>query len=231
MTAGMEVLDVATGTGATALAAASRGATVSGLDLTRAMLEGAGRLAGGHSPGARPSWVQGDALAQPFATASFDRVLSCFGVMVVADHGRAAEELVRVCRPGGSIGLCNWTPDSVAGIFGRTVSSFLGRAPDQPSWGVEDDLRRFLDRHDLSITCERGSGVIELGSPGDYVELLTELSGPAVVQRRMLTAQGAWGEFCQEVCARLEACNQTPGVGWRGPQQYLLTVAERGVHT
>lgn len=99
--AGTSVLDVATGTGSVALAAAARGANVWGVDLTRPMLVQARRLAGEPGLPAAPAWVQGDALALPFGSARFDRVLSCLGVVFATDDRLAADEMVRVCRRWG----------------------------------------------------------------------------------------------------------------------------------
>src|SRR5215217_4861712 len=124
-----EVLDVATGTGNVALRAAAAGAQVVGLDLTPELFETARRRAESHDVAI--DWVQGDADRLPFEDASFDRVLSAFGVQFAPRHAAVARELVRVCRPGGRIGLASWTPSGQAGepfeLTGRPVAAPAAR--------------------------------------------------------------------------------------------------------
>jgi ubiquinone/menaquinone biosynthesis C-methylase UbiE len=110
---GMDVLDVATGTGNLALRAAALGCRVVGVDLEPERLGTARRRAGWHD--VVVDWVQGDAAHLPFADASFDRVLSAFGVQFAPRHASVARELVRVCRPGGRIGLVNSAPPLCGG--------------------------------------------------------------------------------------------------------------------
>ena len=115
------VLDVAAGNGNATLAAARRGCQVTSTDYVRDLLDAA---PSGRAPsGWRSTFEVADAEALPFADASFDAVLSTFGVMFAPDQARAAAELARVCRPGGRIGLANWTPD---GFIGR-LFKVLGR--------------------------------------------------------------------------------------------------------
>ncbi|MBD9735784.1 class I SAM-dependent methyltransferase, partial [Streptomyces sp. H28] len=113
---GDRVLDVAAGTGNAAIPAALAGAEVVASDLTPELLETGRRLA--EDRGARLSWETADAEALPYEDASFDTVLSCVGVMFAPHHRAAADELLRVCRPGGTIGLVSWTPE---GFIGRML--------------------------------------------------------------------------------------------------------------
>jgi ubiquinone/menaquinone biosynthesis C-methylase UbiE len=108
VTAGTTVLDVASGTGNAALPAAARGAHVTASDLTPELLEAGRRRAG--AAGLQLEWRQADAEHLPFADASYDVVMSSIGVMFAPHHQQAADELVRVCRPGGTIGVLSWTP-------------------------------------------------------------------------------------------------------------------------
>ena len=111
---GMDLLDVGTGSGkAVAIPAALRGAKVVGSDITPELLARARRHAG--EAGVAVEWVEADAQELPFADASFDRVISTFGAMFAPDHRRAAAELVRVCRPGGTIGMATWAIDGFSG--------------------------------------------------------------------------------------------------------------------
>src|SRR5829696_3522182 len=134
---GQEVLDVATGTGNLAVRAAAAGAQVVGLDLTPELLaiahERAERL------GVAIEWIEGDAEELPFADAQFDHVLSGFGVQFAPRHHEAAHELARVLRPGGSIGVVNWTPAGQIGELFRILGSYVPPAPafasPPPLWG------------------------------------------------------------------------------------------------
>ena len=228
--AGMDVLDVATGTGSAALSAASTGARVWGLDVTPEMLERAEEL--GAAAGLDVTWVHGDAEALPFADASFDRVVSSLGVMFVANHQRAADELVRVCRPGGMIGLCSWTPESVPGLVGQTMASYVhrGRAPAavvRPlCWGTVEYVTELFADSGAVLQFERVSVPVELQSADAYIRILGEHSGPVVETKRLLAAQGRWENLCEGVGRLLEPSNETPGDGWTAPQEYLLAVAQ-----
>jgi len=121
--AGQRVLDVACGAGNTTLAAARRRARATGCDWVPALLERAEQRA--KVEGLQIEWVKADAEGLPFPDASFDVVVSTFGVMFAPDQQRAADQLIRVCRPGGTIGLANWTPASAVGDIFRLTASFL----------------------------------------------------------------------------------------------------------
>ena len=136
------VLDVAAGNGNATLAAARRGCKVTSTDYVSDLLERGAERA--RAERLEVSFQVADAEALPFEDASFDAVVSTFGVMFSPDHARAASELARVCRPGGRIGLANWTPESMVGqmfkILGRQLPPPAGLQP--PSlWGVEAHLR------------------------------------------------------------------------------------------
>src|SRR5258706_7954785 len=134
--AGWRVLDVATGSGNAAIAAARRGCEAVGVDYVPALLErGRVRAAAEHLD---VRFVEGDAEDLRFPDASFDAVLSIYGVMFAPDHHRVAAELARVCRPGGRIALASWTPDGFIGetfpIFSRYLPPPPGPLPPAP-WG------------------------------------------------------------------------------------------------
>ena len=121
--AGSRVLDVGAGAGNVAIAAAAgAGANVVALDVTPELLQQGRRVA--DARGVTLDWVEGDAAQLPFGDATFDTVLSCVGVMFVPDHERAAAEILRVCRPGGTIGLLSWTPEGFIGELFRTMGPF-----------------------------------------------------------------------------------------------------------
>ncbi len=128
--AGWRVLDVATGSGNAAIAAARLGCTAVGVDYVPSLLErGRERAA---AEGLAVELLEGDAEALPFPDASFDAVTSVFGTMFAPDHAKAAAELLRVCRPGGTIALASWTPDGFIGEMFRTI----GRPHVPPPAGV-----------------------------------------------------------------------------------------------
>lgn len=151
---GERVLDVAAGTGSAAVRAARRGATVTASDLTPELLD-AGRA---EHPDVDLAWDVADAENLPYGDDAFDVVMSCIGVMFAPHHQRAADELVRTCRPGGRIGLVSWTPEGTIGRLFATMKSYVPAPPPgvspPPLWGSEDHVRElFGDRvRDLSFT-------------------------------------------------------------------------------
>jgi SAM-dependent methyltransferase len=152
--AGWHVLDVASGTGNAAIAAARLGCTAVGVDYVPTLLERGRRRAA--AEGLTVVMVEGDAEALPFADQTFDAVTSVFGSMFAPDQERAASELVRVGRPGGTIALASWTRDGFIGDLFRTVAEHVAPPPGVPSpmlWGDEAHLRRLL-----------GPGVDSLGT-------------------------------------------------------------------
>src|SRR5690242_20055963 len=137
--AGQSVLDVATGSGNTAIAAARRFCKVTGIDYVPSLLEVGRRRAGAEN--LHVTFQEGDTENIPFGNASFDVVLSTLGVMFTPDQEKAASELLRVCRPGGKIGLANWTPTGFIGAVFRSIGKYIPPAPGLKSgalWGTEE---------------------------------------------------------------------------------------------
>ena len=146
---GQHVLDVAAGTGTSALPASRRGAHVTATDLTPELLD-VGRTAA-EAEGLQLTWRTADAEALPFSDAAFDVVLSCIGVMFAPHHQQAADELVRVCRPGGGVGVLSWTPEGFIGQLFATMKPYAPPPPPgaspAPLWGHADHTRAlFGDR-------------------------------------------------------------------------------------
>jgi SAM-dependent methyltransferase len=156
---GDRVLDVAAGSGNAAIAAARLGAGVVACDLTPELLEN-GRQAA-KKLGANIEWREADAEAMPFADAEFDHVISCVGVMFAPHHEISANELVRVCRPGGTIGLISWTPEGYIGQMFSTMKPYQAPPPPgakpPPLWGDPDHVRTLLGDHISDFTATRGT--------------------------------------------------------------------------
>ena len=141
--AGQRVLDVGAGCGNAAIPAAATGATVTAADLTPELLDIGRKIA--TEEGVDLEWVEADAEALPFPDSSFDIVLSCVGAMFAPHHQLVADELLRVCRPGGTIGMINWTPEGLIGRVFAMMSPFAPPPPpgasSPPRWGDEHHVR------------------------------------------------------------------------------------------
>jgi len=174
------VLDVAAGNGNATLAAARRFADVVSTDYVGALLEGGRRRA--EADRLPVMFQEADAEALPFADASFDVVLSTFGVMFTPNQDKAARELLRVCRPGGKIGLANWTPESFIGqmfrVLGKYVPPVAGVAP--PSlWGTKARLDTLFGSQAV-VVAESRTFVFRYKSPAHWLEIFRDYYGPVL---------------------------------------------------
>jgi SAM-dependent methyltransferase len=189
---GVHVLDVAAGTGNVALAAARAGASVVASDLTPALIETGRRRAA--ERGLSVEWVEADAEALPFADAVFDAVTSSVGVMFAPDQVTAAEELLRVCRPGGVLGLVNWTPESWSARVLGVIAAHVPPPPGPPPvlWGDEDHIRGLLsDGLDTLDTLRHDLVVDHFATPADLCGFYTEHFGPVIAARSALAGDPA----------------------------------------
>jgi SAM-dependent methyltransferase len=179
--AGWRVLDVATGSGNAAIAAARLGCEAVGVDYVPALLEkGRARAA---AEGLDVELLEGDAEALPFPDASFDAVTSVFGTMFAPDHARAAAELLRVCRPGGSIALASWTPDGFIGQLFKTVAAHVPPPAGVRSpmlWGTETHLRELFGQGVCSLETEQRTFTFRFRSAEEFVSFFRTWYGPTL---------------------------------------------------
>ncbi|MGO4359758.1 class I SAM-dependent methyltransferase [Terrabacter sp. RAF57] len=184
--AGQDVLDVAAGTGNAAIPAARTGARVVASDLAPELLDVGRRLAA--EAGVAIDWEQGDAEALPYADASFDVVLSCVGVMFAPHHRAAADELVRVARPGGTVGLASWTPQGFIGQMFATMKPYAAPPPPgaqpPPLWGDESHVRELLGSQVADLTAEKRSLAVHFEHPEDFRDFFKRAYGPTIVTYR-----------------------------------------------
>jgi len=185
--AGDRVLDVAGGTGNAAVPAALAGADVIASDLTPELFPAGREFAARH--GATVAFEEGDAEALPYADESFDVVLSCVGVMFAPHHQRAADELLRVCRPGGRIGLLSWTPTGFVGELFRTMKPYAPPPPPgaqpAPLWGDEDHVRGLLGDGVTDLVAQRQTLAVEqFPTPEAWREYWKTVYGPTIAVYR-----------------------------------------------
>ncbi len=225
--AGSRVLDVACGSGTAALAAARRGCDVTGIDYVPALLErGRERAAVERLV---VDFQDGDAEALPFADASFDVVLSTFGVMFAPNQAQAAAELLRVCRPGGTIGLANWTPEGMNGQMFALNGRYLPPPPGLTSpgrWGTEEGIRDLLGHGVDDLRFERPSFVFRNRSPRHWLDFFRTHFGP--VKGVFDTIDDAGQEaYAADLLALLDRFNRADDGTLVAAAEYLEVVATR----
>lgn len=223
------VLDVACGTGNAAIPAAQAGAQVSGVDLSPEMLAVARRRA--EAVGAEVEWTEGDAEQLPFDDARFDVVLSTFGCMFAPRHEVAADEIARVLRPGGRMGVCSWIPQGAIGDFFRTVAAHLppdpGFVDPPPLWGDETHVRQLFEGTGIELEFEREHWEIGHDSPEAAVECYTTTFGPVVDARRLAEAEGRWARLHEDMTRLFERHNTTGTTRVAFDAEYLVILGRK----
>lgn len=225
--AGARVLDVAAGNGNAALAAARRGAVVTASDYVPALLQRAGERAAAER--LELELREADAEALPFADASFDVVLSSFGVMFTADHDRAARELLRVCRSGGTIGLANWTPDGFIGQLFKLIGRHVPPAPGTPApaqWGTRAGIDQWFESEARSITAVPRHFVFRYRTPQHWLDIFRRYYGP-ILKAFAALPEPAQAELERELLELVARFNRSGDAGMVVPSEYLEVVVLR----
>jgi ubiquinone/menaquinone biosynthesis C-methylase UbiE len=223
---GQRVLDVATGSGNTAISAARRFCEATGIDYVPELIEYARKRA--EVEGMEITFEVGDAENLPFEDGSFDVVLSTIGVMFAPDQEKAASELLRVCRPGGRIGLASWTPDGFIGNMFRTIGKHVpppGVKPP-PLWGTEERLRELFGEEVSSLQTVRRSFIFRYPSARHNVEYLRTYFGPALKAFESLDAEGQKA-LARDLEELLDRWNTSGDETLVVPGDYLEAVAIR----
>nr|RAV90409.1 SAM-dependent methyltransferase [Aerococcus tenax] len=223
---GQQVLDVAAGNGNATLAAARRFGNVISTDYVGALL-----LRGKERADAERLTVkfqEADAEALPFADASFDVVLSSFGVMFAPNHEKSASELVRVCRPGGKIGLANWTPESFIGRLFKTIGKYVPPAPGLKSpalWGSRPHLDALFGGK-ASVSAASRHFVFRYKSPQHWLEVFGGYYGP-VLKALAAVDEKSRKALVTDIYALLDDVNVAKDGTLVAPSEYLEVVATR----
>jgi ubiquinone/menaquinone biosynthesis C-methylase UbiE len=223
--AGSRVLDVACGNGNAALAAARRFCKVTGIDYVPELVQRASDRA--RAERLDIDFVVGDAEHLPFDDGEFDVALSTYGVMFAADQEQAAREIVRVVRPGGKIGLANWTPEGFVGDLLRTVAKHVPGPAGVASpilWGTEARLRELFPRM-RSIRTSRKEFVFRYESAAHFIDVFRRFYGPTyqAFQRLDTAEQGRLVADIADLVYRFKR----RGISLAVPGEYLEVVIER----
>ena len=223
---GMRVLDVGTGSGTNvAIPAAQRGADVVGLDLTDAWFGAARRRAA--AAGVEVEGVVGDAEALPFEDGSFDRVLSTFGHMFAPDHRRAGQELLRVCKPSGSVGFATWLTRGLSGQLFRVVGAHAPPPPDgigvPPQWGDREHVRAMLAPAEPEFT--EDEVVYTARTSDELAQFFLDNFGPLVTLRASLPPERVEA-LDADLRTTYAGVNEATDGTLRASAAYLVTVAK-----
>lgn len=226
------VLDVAAGAGNAAIPAAMMGAEVVASDLTPELFDAGRRQAADR--GVELEWMEADAEALPFPDGEFDVVMSCVGVMFAPHHQTSADELVRVCKPGGTIGLLSWTPEGFIGQMFATMKPFAPPPPTgaqpPPLWGKEDHVRELLGDRVTDIQARKQRVTItSFHKPDDFLHYFKSHDGPTISVYKYLAGDEdkvkALDEALTELAATFsDAHGDAPSqMDW----EYLLLTAKK----
>jgi SAM-dependent methyltransferase len=218
---GQKVLDVAAGNGNITLAAARRWCDVVSTDYVPSLLE-RGRLRAA-AEGLSVEFKEADAEALPFANASFDAVVSTFGVMFTPNQDKAAAELLRVCKSGGKIGLANWTPEGFIGQLFKTLGKYLpppAGAKSPALWGTEARIKEMFGASAVSIKAERLNFNFRYRSPEHFLDVFRNYYGPMLKAFAALDATNQQG-LRNDLLALIARMNRAEDGTMIVPSEYL----------
>jgi SAM-dependent methyltransferase len=225
--AGSRVLDVAAGNGNATLAAARRWCDVTSTDYVASLLD-SGR-ARAQAEGLAVQFEQADAEALPYADASFDIVMSTFGVMFTPDQQKAADELVRVCKPGGRIGLANWTPESFIGQIFKTIGKYIPPPAGVKSpalWGTKARLEELFGGNARKIIATSRDFTFRYRSAEHFIEVFRTFYGP--MNKAFAALEGEpQAAFLRDLMTLIESRNRSNDATLVLPSEYLEVVVER----
>ncbi|MBJ7521002.1 MAG: class I SAM-dependent methyltransferase [Solirubrobacteraceae bacterium] len=227
--AGSEVLDVAAGTGNAAIPAALAGAQVIASDLTPELFVAGRRRAA--EAGVAIEWITADAEDLPFEDARFDTVLSSLGVQFAPRHEVVADELVRVCRPGGTIVLGNWAADGYIGRFWSTMGPYLPAPPTfaspPPGWGRVEHVEALFADHPVELTFTREAVRFEDASAEAFLDMFADRYGPLLQARAKLSQDGRWNALRDDLIALGTEMNIATDGTFAVGSDYLVIVAHK----
>lgn len=226
--AGDRVLDIAAGDGNASIPAARTGADVTASDLCPQLLERGRELAG--AQGVNMQWREANAEALPFDTGEFDVVMSCIGIMFVPHHQQAADELVRVCRPGGTIALISWTPEGFIGELFATMKPYLPAPPPgvqpAPLWGSPEHVEGLLAERVTDLSMRRDwLEVDRFGAGTEFRDFFKAHYGPTISAYRGIANDPAQTAALDAELAALgdRYLSESSAMRW----EYLLVTARR----
>jgi ubiquinone/menaquinone biosynthesis C-methylase UbiE len=228
---GDRVLDIAAGSGNAAIPAAEAGAIVTASDLTPELFDAGRSIAA--QRGVELEWVEADAEALPFADNGFDVAMSCVGVMFAPHHQAAADELIRVVRPGGTIALINWTPEGFIGNLFKTMKPYAPPPPPgaspAPLWGSEDHVRELFSDRVTDLTMQRRTVVLDhCEEPTEFREYWKRNYGPTIAAYKFNADAPTQVEALDNAFLEfLTSTNRGDGGRARWEAEYLVVTAKK----
>ena len=225
--AGQKVLDIAAGNGNFTLAAARRWCDVTSTDYVEALLDRGRRRA--EAEGLGVTFQMADAEDLPFADHGFDAVASTFGAMFSPDQGRAASEMLRVCRSGGRIGLVNWTSEGFVGQMFKTIGRYLPPPPGLRSpalWGNQEWIENAFAAEASQLVAKRRHFVFRYRSAQHFLDVFRTYYGPMLKAFEALDGAGA-GALAQDLTALIDRFNTSGDTAMVAPSEYLEVVVTR----
>ncbi len=224
---GQKVLDVAAGNGNVSLAAARRWCDVTATDYVPALLERARERAAAER--LDMTFREADAESLPFPDGSFDVVVSTFGVMFTPDQDRAASQMIRVCKPGGKIGLANWTPQGFIGQLFKTIGKHMPPPAGTKSpalWGTRERIGELFEMQAASIRSEPRHFVFRYRSPDHFLEVFKTYYGP-VLKAFAALAPDAQPALESDIRTLIGQFNRSRDHSMVVPSEYLEIVITR----